>query len=151
MRYQRGEGRLFRDPTAEITLNFTPQTTEQWWITVYVKVMNQPVGAGEAKVEVKETTWWQPFKHNYGPIYTDSNGVAKIGPVAGAYYSCPLPGWCILVAPIEYDVIATLLVDKGPFKTGTQTKKHIVIKDGEWSDPQLYYRTVRVPITIRRF
>ena len=121
---------LSRDPVAELTINFTPETTTNWYIKVTVQVAGKPVGKGEAEVSVYETTMWQPFKHNYGPVLTDENGVAWIGPVAGAYYL-----FGAKIDNIYYDVVATLKVEKPPVPAGAQAKKGIVIEDGSWRFP----------------
>jgi hypothetical protein len=119
-----------RDPVAELTVDFTPETTTNWYIKVTVQVGGKPVGKGEAEVSVYETTMWQPLKHNYGPVATDENGVAWIGPVAGAYYL-----FGVKVDNIYYDVVATLKVEKPPVPAGAQAKKGIVIEDGNWRFP----------------
>jgi len=118
------------DPTAEITIDISPQTVSGWIVKVKVTVGGKPVGANEAEVSLYETTAWQIFKHNYGPVKTDASGVATFTDVAGAYYFLG-----VKIDNIYYDAVAKLLVSKGPFPAGTTAKKGFKLEDGTWSNP----------------
>ena len=118
------------DPTAEFTIDISPATTPGWIVKVKVTVMGKPVGLNEAEVTLTETTWWQPFKKTYGPVKTDSSGVASFANVAGAYYL-----FGVKIDNIYYDAVAKLLVKKDPFPAGTTAKKGFRLEDGTWSDP----------------
>jgi hypothetical protein len=115
---------------AVITLNFTPEAVIGWTVKAHITALGTPVGKGEAELRLYETTWWQPFKHNYGPALTDESGTAIISGVAGAYYLFGMK-----IDNIYYDVVAKLLVDKGPIKAGTEVKKSLVFENGTWHDP----------------
>jgi len=119
-------------PVADVTLEIKSETMPEWMVRVKVLVEGKPVGANEAEVTLQETTPWVGIllRKNYGPVKTDANGVATFTGVSGAYYL-----FGVKLDNIYYDVVAKLLVDKGPFKAGTVAKKRLVIQDGTWSDP----------------
>jgi len=118
------------DPTFEFTIDISPATVPGWIIRAKVTVMGKPVGAGEAEVTLYETTWWQPFKKTYGPVKTDSYGVATFTNVAGAYYLLGRK-----IDNIYYDAVAKLLVNKDQIPAGITAKKSFKLLDGEGEDP----------------
>jgi hypothetical protein len=101
-----------------------PFAVENWIVKVNVQVNGEPVGEGEAEVELTETTEWQTVKHHYGPIPTDSNGWAVFSKVAGAYYLGEKK-----YSDMKYDVIARLKVEKMGIPAGSILKASLILED----------------------
>jgi hypothetical protein len=104
-----------------------PFAVENWTVKVNVQVNGEPVGEGEAEVELNETTEWQTAKHHYGPIPTDSNGWAVFSKVAGAYYLGEKK-----YSDMKYDVIAKLKVEKMGIPAGSILKASLILEDGSY-------------------
>jgi hypothetical protein len=102
-------------------------TSPNWTVTVLVQAMGQPVGAGEAEGELRETTSWQTSKHNYGPIPTDSSGRIVFTGVCGAYYRAGSK-----YSDMTYDLIVRLKVQKGPIPAGRELKVGLILEDSTY-------------------
>jgi len=122
-------------PIAEGTINFTGETTG-WTVVITVQVMGKPVGANEAEVKLETVPWTYPWSVGYtppGPYRTDSAGKATFPNVWGAFWAFGVKLWDAI-----YNVKAKLLVDKPPFKSGTESLAHrLELLDGtyNWKRP----------------
>jgi hypothetical protein len=102
-------------------------TTPNWTVSVLVQAMGQPVGAGEAEGELRETTSWQTSKHNYGPIPTDSSGRIIFTGVCGTYYRAGSK-----YSVMTYDLIVRLKVQKGPIPAGRELRVGLILEDSTY-------------------
>jgi hypothetical protein len=112
-------------PTPPTPTPAKPEAKPNWNVAVTVSVGGEPVGLGEAEVELREATPWQLERHNYGPVLTDPNGVAYFTGVAGAYY---VDGE--KYSDMTYEVIARLRVEKKGVPAGSILRASLILEDG---------------------